>query len=102
MYINERSPANEALVWPGGIKALPRAAHAIWRYQEVDAIDEAALHTLHERDLHWRDAEATVTLRDAMDEDVRALIEMGTHRARLILVFDRDQLLVRWGAERKL
>lgn len=102
MYINQRSPANEALVWPGGIKAMPRTAHAIWRYKEIDPIDEAAQHTLHERDLPWRDAEATVTLYGAMDTEVRALIEKGSHRPRLTLIFDRDQLRVGWRAELKL
>ena len=101
MHVSDRSRAHEALAWPSATGALPDEVHAVWRYKVIDPVDEAAQHVLHEKELVWREAEAKVSLSKAMDEEVRSFIQKGTHRARLVLTFDRDSLSVQWNAERK-
>jgi hypothetical protein len=84
------------------LDCVPRLLSARWRYQSLDAADEAALQALPDSQIPWREARAEIALRSRLDAEALVLLrrEPGRHRLRLVLEFDRDRLLARWQVQR--
>ena len=81
---------------------VPSIVRARWRYEAIDPVDEAALQGLPDDRLPWREAQDSAALREAMPSDALALLrgEPDRHRLRLLMIFDRDRLLLRWQVRR--
>ncbi|ODT33296.1 MAG: hypothetical protein ABS55_13540 [Lautropia sp. SCN 70-15] len=102
LYISPQGPAHEARQLPPGPDPVPAVVRARWRYEAIDPVDEAALQGLPDDRLPWREAQDSAALREAMPSDALALLrgEPDRHRLRLVMIFDRDRLLLRWQVRR--
>lgn len=102
MHIDAQSPAHEAWTGPARSSAAPREIRASWRYQAIEPDDQATPHTPPEGRAKWRAAQASVALRDRIAPDALELLRSDPkrHRLKLVLIFDRDRLDVRWQVRR--
>jgi len=102
MHIDTQSPAHEAWTSPGSLSPAPREIRASWRYQAIEPDGEAMPPTLPEGRARWRQAQASVALRDRIAPDALELLRSDPkrHRLKLVLIFDRDRLDVRWQVQR--
>lgn len=102
LYISPQGPAHEARQLPAAPEPVPSIVRARWRYEAIDPVDEAALQGLPDDRLPWREAQDSAALREAMPSDALALLrgEPDRHRLRLVMIFDRDRLLLRWQVRR--
>lgn len=102
MHIDAQSTAHEAWTSPGSLSPVPREIRASWRYQAIEPDDEATPPTLPEGRARWRQAQARVALRDRIAPDALELLRSDPkrHRLKLVLIFDRDRLDVRWQVQR--
>jgi len=101
-YIGPDSTKHEARSMPRSLSPAPREIRASWRYQAIEPDDEAMLPTLPEGRARWRQAQASVALRDRIAPDALESLRSDPkrHRLKLVLIFDRDRLDVRWQVQR--
>lgn len=102
LYISPHGPAHEARQLPPAPHPAPAVVRARWRYEAIDPVDEAALQGLPDDRLPWREAQDAAALREAMSPEALALLrrEPDRHRLRLVMIFDRERLLLRWQVRR--
>jgi hypothetical protein len=101
-YVGPDSTKHEAWSMPGSLSPAPREIRARWRYQAIEPDDEATPPTLPEGRAGWRQAQASLALRDRIAPDALELLRSDPkrHRLKLVLIFDRDRLDVRWQVHR--
>lgn len=102
LYIGPDGSKHEARQLPAAADPVPAVVRARWRYEAIDPVDEAALQGLPDDRLPWREAQDSAALREAMQPDALALLrrEPDRHRLRLVMIFDRRRLLLRWQVRR--
>jgi len=98
LYIGPAGSKHEARQLPAASDPVPAVIRARWRYEAIEPVDEAAQQGLPDARLPWRDAQDSAALRAAITPDALALLrrEPDRHRLRLVMVFDRERLLLRW------
>lgn len=101
-YVGPDSTKHEAWSMPRSLSPAPREIRASWRYQAIEPDDEPTPHTPPEGQVRWRQAQASVALRDRITPDALELLRSDPkrHRLKLVLIFDRDRLDVRWQVQR--
>jgi hypothetical protein len=102
MYTSSEATKHDALALPRGSDPAPDEISATWRYEAIDPEDEASAN-VHPDWVSWREAHATVPLRSEMtaDELKRLRAEPQSHRLKLVLIFDRDRLNLRWEVQER-
>jgi len=101
-YVGPDSTKHEAWTTPRSLFPAPREIRASWRYEAIEPDDEAAPHARPAGRARWREAQASVALRDRITSDALELLRSDPkrHRLKLVLIFDRDRLDVRWQVQR--